>query len=129
MSPHELRPETRRALARGRALYVAGRFFEAHEAWEDAWRVETGQVRAFLQALIQVSAGFVKAMRDGRPAGAVKHFESAAERLVSLPDVFAGVALAHLREDLALATYAARRWRDGASRRLEARPPRIDYVV
>src|SRR6266536_3142009 len=122
MSPQDLQPDTRRALVRGRALYIAGRYFEAHEAWEDAWRVESGQVRSFLQALIQVSAGFVKATRDGRPAGAVKHFESASERLSGLPDVFAGVALAPLREDLAAATDAARRWRDGSSRRLEARP-------
>jgi uncharacterized protein len=126
MSPHDLRPETRAALARGRALYLAGRFFEAHEAWEDAWRVEKGPVRVFLQALIQIAAGFVKALRDGRPAGALKHFECAAERLALFPDAFAGVAVRPLRDDLALAIAAAERWNEGAAKKLDARPPRLE---
>jgi uncharacterized protein len=107
MSPLDLRPETRRALARGRALYLAGRYFEAHEAWEDAWRVETGLVRTLLQALIQVAAGFVKGLRDARPAGTVKLLEAAAERLSPFPDVFAGLALGRFRADLAAAIDAA----------------------
>jgi len=128
MSPQDVRPTTRLAIARGRTLYVAGRFFEAHEAWEDAWRFESGDMRAFLQALIHVAAGFVKALRDRRPAGAVKHFHSAAERLVAFPDVYAGVNVRQLREDLAQALASAERWRDGAAQRLEAPPPRLDRV-
>jgi len=79
-----------------------------------------------LQALIQVAAGFVKGLRDARPAGAVKHFDAALEKLSPLPDGLAGVALAPLRHDLVTAADAARRWRDGAVSRLEARPPRIE---
>jgi predicted metal-dependent hydrolase len=128
MSPHDLRPETRNALARGRVLYLAGRYFEAHEAWEEAWRVETGPVRSLLQGLIQVAAGFVKAVRDARPAGTVKLFESAAERLSPFPEVFAGLALGRFRADLAAATEAARRWRDGSARKFVAGAPRLDLV-
>jgi predicted metal-dependent hydrolase len=128
MSPLDLRPETRSALARGRVLYLAGRYFEAHEAWEEAWRVETGQVRALLQGLIQVAAGFVKGLRDARPAGAVKLFEAAEQRLSQFPEVFAGVALGPFRAELATATEAARRWRDGQARRLEAGAPRLDFI-
>jgi hypothetical protein len=69
----------------------------------------------------------VKALRDGRPGGALKHFDAAAKRLAPLPDVLAGIALAPLRADLALATEAARRWRDGQACRLEAPAPRLDY--
>jgi predicted TIM-barrel fold metal-dependent hydrolase len=57
----------------------------------------------------------------------VKHFDAAAEWLAPLPDVFAGIALAPLRADLAVASEAARRWRDGEACRLEAPPPRLDY--
>jgi uncharacterized protein len=128
MSPHDLRPETRSALARGRLLYLAGRYFEAHEAWEEAWCVETGPVRSLLQGLIQVAAGFVKGLRDARPAGTVKLLESAAERLSPFPEVFAGLALGRFRADLVAATEAARVWRDGGVSKFEAGPPRLDLV-
>jgi predicted metal-dependent hydrolase len=126
MTLAELRPSTREALLRGRVLYDAGRFFEAHEVWEEAWLVERGDVRALLQVLIQVAAGYVKGLRDGRPAGSVKLFEAALARLEALPDRLAGVELARFRGELGAAAEAARRWRDGATSRLEAPPPRLD---
>jgi predicted metal-dependent hydrolase len=122
----ELAPTTREALLQGRLLYEAGRFFEAHEAWEEAWLVERGDVRTLLQGLIQVAAGFVKGLRDVRPAGAVKLFEAALARLEPLPDGLAGVALDRFRAELGAAVAAARRWRDGESAGLDARPPRLD---
>ena len=39
---------TRRALAEGSRHFDAGRYFEAHEVWEDAWRVEEGEARRLL---------------------------------------------------------------------------------
>ncbi len=62
---------TRRSLAEGIRRFDAGRFFDAHEAWEDAWLAETGEVRELLQGLIQVAAGFHKGLVQGRPAGMV----------------------------------------------------------
>jgi Domain of unknown function (DUF309) len=42
-------------------LYNAGCFWEAHEAWEELWRVETGdQARARLQGLILAAAACLK---------------------------------------------------------------------
>jgi predicted metal-dependent hydrolase len=122
----ELAATTREALLQGRLLYQAGRFFEAHEAWEEAWLVEQGEVRALLQGLIQVAAGFVKGLRDRRPAGAVRLFEAALARLEPLPDGLAGVALDRFRVDLLAAAAAARRWRDGECASLDAPPPRLD---
>jgi uncharacterized protein len=124
----DLSPSTREALLGGRALYDEGRYFEAHEAWEEAWLVERGEVRALLQALIQVAAGYVKGLRDGRPAGTAKLFEAALARLDALPDRLAGVDVARFRAELAAAVEAAGRWRDGATSRLEAPPPRIDVA-
>jgi hypothetical protein len=47
--------------ARGTRLFDAGKFFEAHEVWEERWRVATDQVeRDLLQGLIQVAAAFHK---------------------------------------------------------------------
>jgi predicted metal-dependent hydrolase len=54
------------AFARGAILFNAGAFFEAHEAWETGWRVETDPTqRRFLQGLIQVAAGFHKLLAIG----------------------------------------------------------------
>jgi uncharacterized protein len=126
MTSSDVRPSTREALLRGRVLYDAGRFFDAHEVWEEAWLAERGEVRALLQGLIQVAAGYVKGLRDLRPAGSVKLFEAALAKLEPLPDGLAGVALDRFRADLASAAEAARRWRDGAAAGLEAPPPRLE---
>ncbi|HET9594640.1 MAG TPA: DUF309 domain-containing protein [Anaeromyxobacteraceae bacterium] len=126
MTLADLRPATREALLRGRALYDAGRFFEAHEAWEQAWLVERGEVRAMLQALIQVAAGYVKALRDGRPAGTAKLLEAALARLLPLPDHLAGVDVARFRREVGTAAEAARRWRDGGAPCLDGPPPRLE---
>lgn len=45
---------------RGAALFDSRRFFEAHEAWEELWRVARPDDRPILQGLIQIAAGFVK---------------------------------------------------------------------
>lgn len=125
----ELLPGTRLALARGRELYTAGRHFEAHEAWEEAWVAESGDARRLLHGLILVAAGLVKAFRDGRPAGAVKHLEAASERLASLPGAFAGVRLGEFRAELAGALKAARRWRDGEGALADLRAPNLRLQV
>ncbi len=67
-------------LEEGRALFNGGRFFEAHERWEEAWLVETGTSKLFLQGLIQIAAGFLKA-REGRAGAAVRLLESGARRV------------------------------------------------
>jgi predicted metal-dependent hydrolase len=123
----DLPSSTRLALARGRDLYEAGRFFDAHEAWEEAWVAETGDVRLLLQGLIQVAAGMVKALRDERPAGAARLFEAALEKLERLPDGLAGVAVSRFRAELRQAAGAARRWRDGGPPALRA--PRLVFVA
>jgi predicted metal-dependent hydrolase len=62
--------------ARGAGLFDRGEFFEAHESWEDRWRVATDPTeRAFLQGLIQVAAAFHKLL--------VMNSEEAASRLLA----------------------------------------------
>lgn len=49
------------AFEAGRRLFGEGRWFEAHEAWEERWRIETDEgARTMLQGLIQVAAAFHK---------------------------------------------------------------------
>jgi len=44
-------------LEEGISLFNQGRFYEAHEVLEDAWRASEEPLRRFLQALVQVAVG------------------------------------------------------------------------
>jgi predicted metal-dependent hydrolase len=87
---------TAAALRRGAALFDDGHFWEAHEAWEEAWLEEDGQVRLFLQGLIQVAAGYHKATVQLQPNGCVKLLRSGLDKLEPLPPEFLGVSLGRL---------------------------------
>ncbi|MEM6369690.1 MAG: YqiA/YcfP family alpha/beta fold hydrolase [Myxococcota bacterium] len=66
---------------RGRAAWRSGRFFEAHERWEDAWRQASDP--AFvdaLQGLIQLAASLHKASRN-EEKGHAKLWAKGAARL------------------------------------------------
>lgn len=115
-----LSDDTRRALARGRALYNAAEFWEAHEAWEDAWQVEDGEVRQLLQGLIQVAAGFYKARVQLQPRGCVKLLTAGLEKLAPLPDDSGGLALGRFRASVERALAEGRRWEQGERGPLEA---------
>ena len=70
------------SLEDGRRLFNAGRFFEAHERWEEAWLRESGKSRLLLQGLIQIAAGFLKA-RQGNAGAAVRLLEAGAARVAA----------------------------------------------
>ena len=56
-------------LRRGIEHFNAARYFEAHEAFEDLWRAESGDLRLIYQGLTQACAGLVKHQR-GQPGPA-----------------------------------------------------------
>ena len=86
------RAEFDHALRRGIALFNNGEFWQAHEAWEEAWLHESGERKLFLQGLIQLAAAHYHLQR-GTPAGGLRLFESAIARLQQLPPVYCGVEL------------------------------------
>ena len=80
-------------LEEGRGHFNAGRYFEAHEAWERAWLVQTGETKRWLQGLIQIAAGLLKA-RSGNRAAAVRLLDAGLGRIDAgaAPRVLAGFA-------------------------------------
>ena len=104
---------TEERLARGRELFNSGLYFEAHEAWEDAWRVETGPVRLTLHGLIQIAAGLHKAARQDQPKGCVHLLAAGLAKLREVPENSCGFALEEFREAVAEALERARRWQSG----------------
>lgn len=74
-------------------LFNAGYFWEAHVYWERLWKEAVGDRKTFLQALIQLSAGFVQD-RKGNAVGRDKLLAKAASKLRQLPEaVYEGVEL------------------------------------
>ena len=64
------------SLARGVELFNAGRYWDAHEAWEEAWMPDRrGPDSGFYKGLIQVAAGCLHYGRRNR-RGAVNKWRS-----------------------------------------------------
>jgi predicted metal-dependent hydrolase len=69
------------SLLRGIDLFNSGRYWEAHEAWEEAWMPDRrGPDGGFYKGLIQVAAGCLHYGRRNR-RGAVNKWTSGADYL------------------------------------------------
>lgn len=83
----------------GARLFDEGRFFDAHEAWEEHWLVEKDETRRrFLQGLIQVAAAFHKLVVSRAPEPAASLFAKALAKLDACPAQIEGVDLGTFRE-------------------------------
>jgi predicted metal-dependent hydrolase len=79
----------------GVALYNAGHYWHAHEAWEQVWMDAERELRAFYQGLIQVTAAFVHLTRREYP-GTVRLLDAGVEKLELYPESFMGIELGAL---------------------------------
>lgn len=84
---------------RGLALFNAGRFFEAHEAWEISWKRGAGDVKTLLHGLIQAAAAILHVER-GNLRGAALLRTKALAKFVTLPKLYAELDLTAFRRDL-----------------------------
>ena len=67
----ELTAEERSARLRaGVEHFNAGRFFEAHEAWEEIWRSRTPEPRELFRGLIQIAVGLYHFVERSKPGPA-----------------------------------------------------------
>ena len=92
-------------VSEGARLFDDRRFFEAHEAWEARWLVETDETRRLLlQGLIQIAAAFHKLVDKSAPEPAASLFAKGLAKLdrcaidstgAATPD-----ALARFRDDV-----------------------------
>ena len=104
---------TQRCLERGRALFNSGAHWEAHEAWEEAWLEESGEVRQLLQGLIQAAAALHKAFVQKQPTSCVKLFTTSLQKLWPLQAELGGLQLDAFRAEARTALAAAERWAAG----------------
>ena len=106
------------AFGRGLELMRRGRYFEAHEELELAWRAAPPEERDFLQGLVHVTVAWYQAGR-GRRVGAERQLAKAASRLQPYAPGHRCVDVASV---LAQVAKAERRARDGS---LELEPLQI----
>ena len=84
---------------RGVADFNAGRFFEAHEVWEELWLAAPEPEKTFLQGLIQIAAAFHHHGR-GNARGRQSLLAAGIAKLAECPDEFRGMAIAKLRREV-----------------------------
>jgi predicted metal-dependent hydrolase len=114
----DLSPEERERLFRtGIDLFNQGRFFAAHEAWEEIWRSTTPEPRSLFQGLIQVAAALHQHLDLKRPEGPRRTLAKARRNL----EPFAPEALGIDVRDLLI---QVGRW-EGWLERKEGDPPTI----
>jgi predicted metal-dependent hydrolase len=103
------------SLERGIELFNDGRYWEAHEAWEEAWMPDRkGPESGFYKGLIQVAAGCLHYGRRNR-RGALNKWRSGAGYLRPYLPRHRGVELdplVRLVEGF-LAAFEERQWADG----------------
>lgn len=78
----------------------AGRWFEAHEELEIAWRLAAPEERDFYQGLVHVAVAWYQHGR-GRPVATERQIEKALRRLAAYEPEHRGVNVHALRTQLA----------------------------
>jgi hypothetical protein len=95
--------------------FNAGRYFEAHEAWEEIWRSTTPEPRDLWRGLIQVAVGLYHHVARGNPAPAHRVLARGLRRVAAYPQGIEGLDLEGLRA-------GARAW-EAWLERAEGAPP------
>jgi predicted metal-dependent hydrolase len=84
----------------GLQLLREGRWFEAHEELELAWRAAAAEERDFYQGLVHVAVAWYQDGR-GKPVATQRQLEKALRRLAAFEPSHRGVDVAALRAQLA----------------------------
>ncbi len=82
----------------GLTLFNEGKFFEAHEELETAWRDETGEIRNLYKGILQVAVAYLHITRENYE-GAVKVYGRSLKWLKDWPDVCRGIQVKKFRDD------------------------------
>jgi predicted metal-dependent hydrolase/predicted RNA-binding Zn-ribbon protein involved in translation (DUF1610 family) len=84
--------------ADGLRLFNEGEYFEAHEALEDAWNDEQGNVRDLYRGILQIAVVYLHITR-GNYNGAVTVYARSQKWLTGWADVCRGIDVEQLRRD------------------------------
>ncbi len=82
----------------GMELFNEGKFFEAHEELEEAWKEETGEVRELYRGILQIAVTYLHITR-GNYDGAIKVYGRSLKWLKDWPAVCRGIQVKKFRDD------------------------------
>jgi predicted metal-dependent hydrolase len=97
----------------GLHLYYRGRHWDSHEEWEELWHHATGEVRHFLQGLIQLDAALIHTEKQ-HWRGVANLLRRALSHLEQCPVRMWGLDVDRLRTELRQYRAAVVALRDGA---------------
>jgi predicted metal-dependent hydrolase len=86
-------------LTDGIIFFNSGRYFDAHEAWEDLWRQTDSPLRLFYQGLVQAAVG-LHHLGKGNLTGARAQLTKSVSKLEQYPANFCHIDNGKLVEDL-----------------------------
>jgi predicted metal-dependent hydrolase len=100
LHPDLSRAERERFFRQGIELFNQGRFFDAHEAWEEIWRSTTPEPRDLFQGLIQVAAALHQCLDLNRIDGPRRTLAKARRRLEPYAPAALGIDIRDLLEQV-----------------------------
>lgn len=80
-------------------LFNKGQYWEAHEAWEEVWKVSKGEQKLFYQGLIQTAAALLHYDRNNT-RGAHLCINNALKKLENLPSPYMSLELKLFTKEL-----------------------------
>jgi predicted metal-dependent hydrolase len=98
----------------GLRLYECGRYWDSHEEWEQIWHHAAGELRHFLQGLIQLDAALIHTER-GHWRGVANLLQRALGHLDQCPEQMWGLDVSRLRSEMRRYREAIVAIRDGRS--------------
>jgi len=84
--------------AEGLRLFNAGEYFEAHEALEDAWNADQGEIRELYRGILQIAVVYLHVTRRNYN-GAIKVYARSQRWLKDWPEICRGIEVGKLRRD------------------------------
>ncbi len=91
----------------GLQLFNSGKYWQAHEALEAAWRSESGEIRHLYRGILQVGVAYLHITRRNY-IGALKLYYRSRRWLDPFPPICRGVEVARLRKEFDEAIRAMR---------------------
>jgi uncharacterized protein len=92
----------------GLSLFNQGRYFEAHEELELAWKEEQGKVRRLYQGILEAGVMYLHIRRQNYN-GALKVYGRSMRWLREWPEICRGTHVGQLRRDMDAAAAEVRR--------------------
>jgi hypothetical protein len=106
--PHDCEGELHPRAIEGIRLFNAGEYWKAHEALEDAWLDETGEIRNLYRGILQAGVTYLHIQR-GNYKGAIKVYNRCQRWLTPFPGNYQGINVNQIREDLDTAIFEVKR--------------------